>query len=124
MLRRLVLPILFILVAATPVLFAGADITETKAAVSPYARLVLAARPVGYWRLDEVAGAGSARDVSGHHHDAAYHGKPRLGIAGALLHDADAALGLAGSKTRSYAEVAPSKEFSVATSGRGLSVEL
>ena len=47
----------------------------------PYAEHVLAARPLAYWRLDEMAGP-SALDATGHEHDAAVRGWRRLLPAG------------------------------------------
>jgi hypothetical protein len=39
----------------------------------PYARMVLDARPLAYWRLGEMTGP-TAADATGHHHDATYEG--------------------------------------------------
>jgi hypothetical protein len=95
-----------------------------KSASSAYARAVLADHPVAYWRLGERHGATTAVDATAHKHDGKYHGKPHLGQRGALSHDPNTALGLAGPKAKSYVEVPSQKAFSVATSGKGLSVEV
>jgi hypothetical protein len=95
-----------------------------KPAGSAYARAVLADHPVGYWRLGERLGATTAADASSHKHNGKYHGKPQLGEHGALAHDMNTAVGLAGPKTKSYVEVPSNRAFSVATSGKGLSVEV
>jgi hypothetical protein len=89
-----------------------------------YVQAVLAARPVAYWRLNERPGALEALDSSGNHHHGTFHGKPRLGEPGALIVGKDTALGLDGPKSKSYVEVAASKHFGVATSGKGLTVEV
>src|SRR5262249_27338364 len=88
-----------------------------------YARAVLASHPIAYWRLDEAHGK-IVRDATKHKHNGKYVGKPRLGEPGALTHDRDTAIGLDGPKSRSYAEIPASKKFSVATSGKGLTVEV
>lgn len=88
-----------------------------------YSRAVLADRPVAYWRLGERPGAATASDASGHGHHGKYHGKPLLGQMGALALDRNTALGLDGPKSRPYVEVSSHRAFSVATSGKGLSVE-
>ncbi len=89
-----------------------------------YRHAVLAAHPVGYWRLDERPGAQVAADTSPHKRDGRYHRKPHLGQPGALALDKDTAMGLDGPKSKSYVEVPADKAFSVVTSGRGLSVEV
>jgi hypothetical protein len=95
-----------------------------KPAGSAYASAVLADSPVAYWRLGERPGATTAADASTHKHNGKYHGKPKLGEPGALSHDKNTALGLGGPKTKSYVEVPTNKAFSVATSSKGLSVEV
>jgi hypothetical protein len=91
---------------------------------SAYAEAVLADRPQAYWRLGEKAGAATAEDASGHRHNGRYRGKPRLGEPGALARDDDTAVGLGRPKTKSFVEVPVHKGFSVASSGKGLSVEV
>src|SRR5438270_13468503 len=66
---------------------------------SLYAKAVLAAHPVGYWRLGEAKGTLPAKDASGHHRDGTYHGKPDLGQPGAIHLDKDTALVLDGPKS-------------------------
>jgi hypothetical protein len=89
-----------------------------------YHEAVLAAHPVAYWRLGERPGAHTAADATPHKHDGRYHRRPLLGQPGALALDRDTAMGLDGPKSKAYVEVPAAKAFSVATSGRGLSVEL
>src|SRR5262245_10438233 len=89
-----------------------------------YHQAVLAAHPVAYWRLGERPGAPTAADATPHKHDGRYHRRPLLGQPGALARDRDTAMGLDGPKSKAYVEVPAAKAFSVATSGRGLSVEL
>lgn len=86
-----------------------------------YRRLVLEKHPVGYWRLDEERGP-TARDSSMSQHDGTYVGVPAFRERGAIAGDSDTAIALNGH--RSYVEVADSADFSVATSGRGLTVEV
>jgi hypothetical protein len=90
---------------------------------SPYAKSVLANKPVAYWRLGEKKGP-VAHDDTGHKHDGKYVGKPHMGQPGAIFGDPDEAIGLDGPKTKSYVEVPESKVFSVPTSGKGLTVEV
>jgi len=88
---------------------------------SEYHRLVLEKNPVGYWRLDEERGP-TAHDSSSHHHDGTYVGSPAFRERGAIAGDADTAVALNG--RRSYVEVPDHAQFSVSTSGHGLSVEV
>jgi hypothetical protein len=94
-----------------------------KPAPGSYREVVLAARPVAYWRLGEKSGT-TAHDASGHQHDGRYVNRPRLGLPGAISGDRDTSIGLDGAEARSYVEIASSRDFSVATSGKGLSVEV
>jgi hypothetical protein len=91
---------------------------------SPYEQAVLAAHPAAYWRLGEAPGATTAADATKHKHHGEYHGKLHLGQPGALAFDKNTALGLDGPKEKAYVEVAAHKVFSVATSGKGLTVEV
>jgi hypothetical protein len=84
---------------------------------------VLASGPVAYWRLDEPRGP-TARDVTGHGNKGRYVGRPDFGEEGALGSDPDRAIRLGGPRTRSYIEVPDRDDFSIATSGDGLSVEV
>ncbi len=110
------------LINAGPV--AGQVIGGTKPGLSAYEKTVLADHPAGYWRLGETAGATVAVDSSGHKRNGAYHGKPKLGEAGAITFDNNTALGLDGPISKSYVQIPANKVFSVATSGKGLSVEV
>jgi hypothetical protein len=100
-----------------------AELTVRPASGSAYERAVLADRPVGYWRLGETEGS-TAHDISGHRHDGCYIGRPRLGEPGALTGDPNRAVGLGGPQARSFVAVPDQRAFSVATSGRGLTVEV
>jgi hypothetical protein len=90
---------------------------------SKYERTVLASRPAGYWRLEELRGP-TAADVSGNRRNGRYEGRPRLGEPGPIRGDQDRAIGLDGPASRSYVAIPDHKAFSVATSGRGLTVEV
>jgi hypothetical protein len=90
---------------------------------SPYERAVLASRPVAYWRLDESRGP-AAREATGHGNDGRYVGRPDFGEKGALGSDPNLAIGLGGPRSRSYIQVPDRDDFSIATSGDGLSVEV
>lgn len=85
-----------------------------------YERTVLGDRPAAYWRLGERSAKEKADDESPHNRDGVYRGKPSLGQPGAIALDKGTALGLRGS---TYVQAPASKAFSVATSGRGLTVE-
>jgi hypothetical protein len=89
-----------------------------------YRNAVLADRPVAYWRLGERPGATTAVDATGHKHNGTYHRHPLLGQPGAIPVDSDTALGLDGPKSKSYVEIPAGRDFSVATSQKGLSVEV
>ena len=56
-------------------------------ASATYRAAVLADAPLGYWRLDESAGAAIATDASGHGHDGVYASGVTLGVAGAIAGD-------------------------------------
>jgi hypothetical protein len=92
-------------------------------AARTYRQVVLAARPVGYWRLGERRGP-TAFDASGHRRHGRYVGSPRLGLPGAITGDTDTSIGLDGPRARSYVEVPSNAAFSVPTSGAGLTVEV
>src|SRR5262245_48230905 len=85
-----------------------------------YAKVVLARRPVAYWRLGEAAGP-QALDSSGNGHQGVYRGTPTLGERGAIEGDTNTAIRLVGS--RSYVEILDHRDFSQPTSGKGLTVE-
>jgi hypothetical protein len=63
--------------------------------MSAYSQLVLADRPVGYWRLNETSGT-TAADSSGNGHDGTYNGGFTLNQAGALLDDSSPSVLLNG----------------------------
>ena len=88
---------------------------------SRYARTVLAKKPVAYWRLGEAAGP-DASDSSGNGHRGTYRGTPAFQERGAIQGEANAAIRLDG--RRSYVEIPDHKDFSLPTSGEGLTVEV
>jgi hypothetical protein len=90
------------------------------ATASRYRQHVLAKKPAGYWRLGEAAGT-MARDESGDGLHGTYCGSPALHQPGAIKHDEDTAITLDGKGA--YVEVPGEASLSVATSGRGLTVE-
>jgi hypothetical protein len=65
------------------------------ASARDYASVILADRPVGYWRLGERQGT-IAYDSSGNHIDGSYLGGFALGAPGALANDPDTAITLDG----------------------------
>jgi Concanavalin A-like lectin/glucanases superfamily len=90
-----------------------------------YSGVVLAKRPVGYWRLGEAAGP-TAADASGSGYDGTYHGNPTFGQPGAIANDPDTAIGVNGPDSGDYVEIADpaGAAFSQPTSGLGLTVEV
>jgi hypothetical protein len=88
-----------------------------------YARTVLASAPLAYWRLDETRGP-IARDASGRGNDARYIGRPTFGQPGAIVSEPDRSVGLNGPRTMSYLEANNRDDFSIASSGKGLTVEV
>jgi hypothetical protein len=84
---------------------------------------VLAGAPAAYWRLGERQGS-IARDASGHGHDGHYVGHVDFGQTGAIAADSNKAIRLRGPQASSYVTIPDRKEFSIATSGKGLSVEV
>ena len=98
-------------------------LVRTRAAfgASTYAEAVLKKHPVGYWRLGEKHGP-EAADASGKGHSGQYIGKPLFGDKGAITGDPDTAIGI--KPAGNYVEIASSAQFSVPTSGRGLSIEV
>lgn len=90
-------------------------------ATSSYSAAVLKKHPVAYWRLGENHGPDAA-DASGNGHTGKYIGNPVFGERGAITDDPNTAIGVAPSG--SYVEIPSSPQFSVQTSGRGLSVEV
>jgi hypothetical protein len=100
-----------------------AALVDTRAALagSSYAETVLKKHPVAYWRLGEKHGP-TAADAGGHEHNGQYIGKPFFGEPGAIVGDPDTAIGI--KPTGNYVEIASAPQFSVASSGQGLSVEV
>ena len=99
-------------------------LTRTLVASDQYSGVVLAKRPVGYWRLGEAQGP-IASDASGNGYDASYFGSPTFGQPGAINGDPDTAVGMNGPASADYVEIAnpDSQAFSQPTSGMGLTVE-
>jgi hypothetical protein len=82
------------LVAAGAAGLAALGGKELRAApASPYAKAVLAKKPVAYWRLGEDKGP-DALDSTGNGHTGAYKGAPALRQKGAIQGDADTAVRL------------------------------
>ena len=108
------------LTGATPASHAAAP---DGAKPSAYEQTVLESRPAAYWRLGESQGR-TAEDAAGHGFNGRYVGHPNLGQKGAVVSDSNRAIGLDGSRTNSFVEVPGGDDFSVATSGKGLSVEV
>jgi hypothetical protein len=88
---------------------------------SNYEKVVLAKKPVAYWRLGEAKGP-KALDSTGNGHQGVYKGKPAFGEQGAIKGDEDTAVKLDGKG--SYVEIADHKDFSQPTSSKGLTVEV
>jgi hypothetical protein len=109
--------------AWTGTAWAGRGPGGEEAPRSAYERAVLDSKPSAYWRLDETKFPRAA-DATGHDHAGHYVGHPLFGQTGAIVGDADRALGLDGPHSKSYVEVPDSEAFSVASSGQGLSVEV
>jgi hypothetical protein len=63
---------------------AGGPRRELRAARGPYVDAILAARPLAYWRLDEIQG-NTAVDCTGHSRHATYEGGVALYLPGANL---------------------------------------
>jgi concanavalin A-like lectin/glucanase superfamily protein len=118
-----------LIVACVTLSTSGPDIVHAQSAPrtdptkrSKYPQAVLASAPTAYWRLGESRGS-EAHDATGRGNDGQYFGRPEFGQKGALPFDMDLAVGLPGVRTRSYVEVRDRTEFSIATSGKGLTVE-
>ncbi len=88
---------------------------------SSYSAGVLKKHPAGYWRLGEKHGPAAA-DASGNLHPGQYIGKPIFGEPGAIVGDPDTAIGIKPSGN--YVEIPSFPQFSVASSGEGLSIEV
>jgi hypothetical protein len=90
---------------------------------SAYARAVLADAPVAYWRLGERRGP-TAHDTTGHGHRARYVGAVGQDQPGVIAADPDRSIRLEGPRTKAHVAGPDGEAFSVATSGRGLTVEV
>jgi hypothetical protein len=90
---------------------------------SAYERAIRASAPVAYWRLGESQGP-IAHDAMGRGNDGRYSGQPIFSQTGAIASDPNRAVGLNGPRTKSHIEVRDHQDFSIATSGKGLSVEV
>jgi hypothetical protein len=110
-------------VAALGMMLTAVAQPPPKPPLPSYKGQVLAKRPVAYWRLGERKGSPAARDATGNGHQGKYHGKLLFGQPGALKGDKDPSITLEGPKAKGYVEVPAHKDFSVASSGHGLSVE-
>lgn len=99
----------------------GAPIPSFAVEPSNYQQRVLAKQPVAYWRLGEFKGP-TAFDATKRGHDGVYRGAPVYHEEGAIRCDPDTAIKLDGQ--RSYVEIPDATEFSQATSGQGLTVEV
>jgi hypothetical protein len=82
--------------------------------------LILAAKPVGYWRLGERSGTVAA-DETRNRHNGWYMTKPKMGEPGAIVGDSNSSITLDG---KSYVEISDHPAFSQPTSGAGLTVEV
>jgi Concanavalin A-like lectin/glucanases superfamily len=92
-----------------------------------YSSVILAKKPVGYWRLGEAVGP-TAVDASGFGRHGTYNGNPTFGQPGAIVNDPDTAIGCKGPDSKDYIEIADPGDgaqavFSQPTSGLGLTVE-
>jgi len=67
---------------------AAARLTVVPVTAGSLAATVVAAHPVAYWRVDEAAGAGTARDYAGGH-DGAYDAAVTLGQPSAIVGDSN-----------------------------------
>jgi hypothetical protein len=86
-----------------------------KRSAPSYRQVVLADKPVAYWRLGEKAGATVAKDETGKH-PAQYHGQPTFGQPSPIQAKPATAVALDG---KSYVEVPDSPDFSQPTTGSG-----
>ena len=98
---------------------------KTTRASDAYSGVVLSKGPVGYWRLGETAGP-TAVDSSGFGYHGTYQGNPTFGQPGAIVNDADTAIGCNGPDSKDYIEIpdpGDSAVFSQPTSSLGFTVE-
>lgn len=85
-----------------------------------YAAKVLFKNPVAYWRLGEKTGS-TAIDATGRGYDGTFHGTPLFIQPGAIKNDRDGAIQFDGNQ--SYIEIPDHPDFSIAKSGKGLTIE-
>jgi Concanavalin A-like lectin/glucanases superfamily len=109
--------------AALPSISRARNALTARETESAYERTVLASKPAAYWRLSESEGP-TAHDASGNGNNGRYLGKPVFGQQGAIAADPNRAIGLEGPRTKSSVEVPDRDVFGVATSSKGLSVEV
>lgn len=86
-----------------------------------YAEKVLKNGPVGYWHLNETRG-GKVADSSGHHYDGVFHGNAQPGAPAGT--DADSNRGLQFDGKKTHVEIPDHPDFSLPSSGAGLTVEV
>jgi hypothetical protein len=86
-----------------------------------YAVAVLVDGPVGYWRLNERTHDEQVTDESGQSHHGRFVERPSLGEQGAIHGSANCSMSFA---SEAHIEILHSTEFSIQTSGEGLSVEV
>ncbi|HLJ95046.1 MAG TPA: LamG domain-containing protein [Gemmataceae bacterium] len=72
-------------------------ITPRASAAAGYSSVILADKPLGYWRLGESDPGQPAKDASGNGNDGTYAGGITLGQAGAISRDSDTAAAFDGS---------------------------
>ena len=85
-----------------------------------YRLVVLAGKPIAYWRLGEAAGATQARDETGNGLHGEFKGEPKLGTSGAIKPSSNTSMTV---DSRSYVEIPDDPKLSQPTSGEGLTVE-
>jgi hypothetical protein len=93
----------------TPTGFSADAVIKRTWGGAVYRETVLAASPVGYWRLGEPSGTTAEDETSGNH-DLTYTGSPTLGEPGALVGDPDTAVTFVGQTD--YASIASGVEVS------------
>jgi hypothetical protein len=86
-----------------------------------YAQAVREDRPVGYWRLNELTYDQLVADESGQRRDGSFVGRPSLGEQGAIQGITNCSMSFS---SQAHIEIPHSKDFSIQTSGEGLSVEV
>jgi hypothetical protein len=89
--------------------------------IDAYAESVLADGPVGYWRLNERTHDERVIDESGRNHHGRFIGRPTLGEQGAIHGSPNCSMSFA---PQAHIEIPHSPNFSIQTSGKGLSVEV